>query len=497
VRYYNIYQYNIAPYTFGYVVGATYLAYNNMQMIAKRSLFAIVLCGFACCLRATETSSRPEDLAKRLPQESADAKKERLSWWTQSRFGMFIHFGLYALPARHEWVKMKERMPEDLYQRYFERFDPDLADPRDWARRAKAAGMKYVVLTTKHHEGFCLWDTKFTDYKITNTAFGRDLVKEYVEAVRAEGLKVGFYYSLIDWHHPDFSIDAAHPRRDGDDPEHKGIPALNVGKDMARYRQYMINQVTELLTQYGKIDIIWFDFSYPGKFGKGRDDWDSAAILSLARRLQPGIIVDNRLDLNDVPGGYDFVTPEQVRVEKWPEVDGHRVPWETCQTFSGSWGYHRDETSWKTPAQCLDLLIGTVAHGGNLIMNVGPTGRGEIDDRAVERLDAYARWMRKNARSIYGCTQAPEEFVVPSGAHLTYNPKTLRLYIHLMEYPAGAVGVRFGDKIDYAQFLHDASELKVDEVHDTKNDPNGYKHYIRVPVVKPGVEIPVIECFLK
>lgn len=207
----------------------------------------------------------------RLGTETEEQKKERMAWWTQDRFGMFIHWGIYALPARHEWVKHNERMTNEEYQKYFEHFDPDLYNPKEWAKKAKQAGMKYAVITAKHHDGFCLFDSKYTDYKATNTPAGRDLIKEYVDAFRAEGLGVGFYYSLIDWHHPDFTIDQIHPQRPGDPKEYEN---LNKGRDMNKYREYLHNQVRELLANYGKIDIIWLDFSYPGEYGKGEKDWD-------------------------------------------------------------------------------------------------------------------------------------------------------------------------------------------------------------------------------
>ena len=201
------------------------------------------------------------------------------AWFTHDRFGMFIHFGLYAMPARHEWVKNYEEIPEDHYDLYFKHFNPDLYDPKEWARQAKAAGMKYVVMTTKHHEGFCLFDSKYTDYKSTNTLCGKDLIREYVDAFRAEGLHIGFYYSLIDWHHPEFPIDPLHPRRDDPDAYEQ-----SKGRDIKKYAQYMRDQVTELLTNYGKIDILWFDFSYSQnngtgdkawQKGKGKDDWEA------------------------------------------------------------------------------------------------------------------------------------------------------------------------------------------------------------------------------
>lgn len=426
-----------------------------------------------------------------LPKETEAAKIQRMKWWTDSRFGMFIHWGLYASPARHEWVKNYEKLTNEQYQKYFDIFNPDMFNPKDWARMAKEAGMKYVVLTAKHHEGFCLWDSKYTDYKATNTPFGRDIIKEYVEAFRAEGLKVGFYYSLIDWHHPEYTIDSRHPQRQDSDTAYT---RLNKGRDMKKYQEYMKNQVRELLTNYGEISIIWFDFSFPGKNGKGHNEWDSENLLKLARSLQPGIIVDDRLDLRDVEGGWDFTTPEQVKVTKWPEVNGKRVPWETCQTFSGSWGYFRDETSWKSNAQLLELLIESVSKGGNLLLNVGPTARGTFDFRAQDRLKSMGEWMKYNSRSVYNCTEAPAEFAVPANTLLTYNPATKRLYVHLLAYPMGRLTLtNMADKVKYIQFLHDASEVKYSAGRgEAANDLS-----LQLPVLKPPVEIPVLEVYLK
>ena len=433
----------------------------------------------------------PQHSIAQLPKETEAQKAERMKWWTDARFGMFIHWGLYALPARHEWVKNAERMTNEQYQKYFDMFNPDMYDPHEWAKMAKAAGMKYVVLTAKHHEGFCLFDSKFTDYKATNTLYGKDLIKEYVEAFRSEGLKVGFYYSLIDWHHPDYTIDRYHPLRQESDSAYE---RLNKGRDMNKYREYIKNQVRELLTNYGEISIIWFDFSFPGKNGKGRAEWDSENLLKMTRNLQPGIIVDDRLDLSDVEGGFDFVSPEQVKVAKWPEANGKRVPWETCQTFSGSWGYYRDENTWKSPAQLLELLIESVSKGGNLLLNVGPTARGVFDYRAQDRLKSMGEWMKYNNRSVYGCTEAPAGITPPANTLLTYNPSTKRLYVNLLSYPMGSLTMSgMADKVRYIQFLHDASEIKFREGrNEGKNDL-----ILSLPVQKPQVEIPVLEIFLK
>ena len=194
------------------------------------------------------------------------------AWFKHDRFGMFIHWGLYAMPARHEWIKYRELIAEEHYDKYFKYFDPDLYDPKDWARRAKAAGMKYAVFTAKHHEGFCMWDTKYTDYKCTNTKAGRDFVREFVDAFRAEGIRIGFYYSLIDWHHPEFPLDRFHPRRTD-----ANAPELDKGRDMHKYAEYMRNQVEELLTNYGKnrCSLVRFFLSSPRENSYKRK-WRSA-----------------------------------------------------------------------------------------------------------------------------------------------------------------------------------------------------------------------------
>ncbi len=435
---------------------------------------------------------------KKIWDETETEKTERLAWWTHDRFGMFIHWGLYAQPARHEWVKRKEKISDEDYQKYFEMFDPDLYNPTEWAKKAKAAGMKYAVITTKHHEGFCMFDSEYTDYDVMNTPYGKDIIKEWVEAFRAEGLGIGFYYSLIDWHHPDFTIGKRHSIQTAQTD--KEYAALNKNRDMAKYREYMRNQVTEILTNYGKVDILWLDFSYPGKNGKGREEWGSVELLKLVRELQPGIIVNDRLDLKDYKGGWDFTTPEQFKVDKWPEYNGQKIPWETCQTFSGSWGYYRDEHSWKDNKQLLVLLIESVSKGGNLLLNVGPTARGTFDYRADAALNGMGEWMKYNSPSIYGCTQAPEAFVAPANSILTYHPEKNRLYVHLLDYPMqNFLMPGYAGKVKYARFLHDASEIKMGKKHGAwgNDGTNAEDLNLKLPVTKPHVEIPVIELFLE
>ena len=434
---------------------------------------------------------------KRIWDETKEEKDKRLEWWTEARFGMFIHWGLYAQAARHEWVKKKERISDDDYQKYFEMFNPDLFDPADWAKKAKAAGMKYAVITTKHHEGFNMFKSDYTDYNIMNTPYGKDIIKEWVDAFRAEGLGIGFYYSLIDWHHPEYTIDRAHPQSANTQEEYD---ELNKDRDMSIYRKYLKNQVREILTNYGKVDILWLDYSFSGKFGKVRNDWGSVELMKMVRKLQPGILVNDRADLKDYWGGWDFTTPEQFKVQKWPEENGVKTPWETCQTFSGSWGYYRDEHTWKDNKQLLVLLIESVSKGGNVLLNVGPTARGTFDYRADKALVEIGDWMKFNSRSIYGCTQAPDKFDVPDNTLLTYNKKTNRLYIHLLDYPMKNILLRgFGDKVKYAQFLHDASEIKFGKLygHWVKQETGENDLNLLLPVNKPRIEIPVIELILK
>jgi alpha-L-fucosidase len=436
---------------------------------------------------------------KKIPAKKNTAKglaKTDLDWFVEARFGLFIHWGLYALPARHEWVKNQERITTEDYEQYFEHFAPDLYDPVAWAKAAKQAGMKYFVITTKHHEGFCLWDTKQTNYRATKTPHGKDLIKPMVEAFRAEGLKVGFYYSLIDWHHPEFPVDQHHPQRDD-----KAFRKQTQGRDVRKYAAYMQKQMRELLTKYGKVDYLFFDFSYPGKDGKGHADWDAEKLMKLCRKLQPGIVINDRLDIMDHPRGWDVTTPEQLRVREPVMRDGKPAVWETCQTFSGSWGYHRDESTWRSVRELLVELIHTVSKCGNLLMNVGPTARGLFDDRALDRLSGMGAWLKLHGRAIYGCTQAPAEFKTPDNCLLTYNPKTRRIYVHILDWPYKEICLEgFGGKVAYAQLLDDASELRPGGIEDwQKNWINEADNTLTLglPIVAPEVTIPVIELFLK
>jgi alpha-L-fucosidase len=417
------------------------------------------------------------------------------NWLVHDRFGLFIHWGLYSLPARHEWVKNRERIPDAEYDVYFRHFNPDLYDPAAWAREAEGAGMRYVVVTTKHHEGFALWDSGLTDYKAPNTPARRDLLRPLVAAFRGQGFKVGFYHSLIDWHHPEFPIDGLHPRRDD-----LAFRETQTGRDITKYAAYLHGQTRELLTQFGKVDVIWFDFSYSDRDygfarGKGKDDWQSERLLAMVRELQPGIIVNDRLELTG-----DVKTPEQYQPRAALTVDGQPVIWEACQTLNGSWGYDRDNLNWKSVEMLVQMLVDSVSKSGNLLLNVGPNARGEFEPRALERLRGIGEWMRLHNRSIYGCSAS--EFTPPPDCRYTQNGS--RLYLHLFAWPFGHVHLDgLAGRVEYAQLLNDASEIKrqvIDPAQMAQNvamsgTPGSLT--LDLPVQKPDVAVPVIELFLK
>jgi len=412
------------------------------------------------------------------------------AWFTEARFGLFIHFGLYAAAARHEWVKNREKITDEDYQKYFDHFDPDLFDPTAWAEEAWNAGMRYFVITTKHHEGFALWDSEVTDYKVTNTPYGQDLIAPMVDAFREKGHRVGFYHSVIDWHHPEFPVDSIHPRRD--DEEYK---AANADRDVSKYAAYLHDQVRELLTGYGKVDVMWYDFSYPHMpGGKGRDDWQSEKLDAMTRELQPGILVNDRLDL----GNADLTTPEQVQPVGNVVTAGEGPQlWEACQTLNGSWGYDRDNHDWKSPGLIVRMLVDTVSKGGNMLLNVGPNGRGQWEQRAIETLRGVGRWMSLHERAIRG--NGPSEYTPPADAR--YTQKGNRLYLHLFAWPFGMVHLPgLAGKVSYAQFLHDASEVFIVQAgghgHMSVKNLGDDTLSLRLPSRQPDVEVPVIELFL-
>ncbi|MGL5254645.1 MAG: alpha-L-fucosidase [Brevinema sp.] len=426
-------------------------------------------------------------------------------WFADSRFGLFIHFGLYSVAARHEWIQTLEEINAESYQRYFDVFNPDLLDPADWAREAKKAGMKYVVITAKHHDGFSLWDTKHSDFKVTNTPYKKDLLKELIDAFRAEGLHIGVYYSLLDWHHPDFTLDGYHPDRNSPNQ------ALESKKDMARYRKFMLDQLEELFTNYGKIDYLWFDFSYRDKDwgnyqGKGKDDWGSEDIEKLVLKLQPHVLLNDRLDLKR-----GVTTHEQYQRAK--TGDNEELLWEGCQTLNGSWGYHRDNDQFKSPDMIVKMLIDTVSNNGNILINVGPNARGEWDSKSKAILSEVGEWVRLNARSIFSCKGS--NIVAPADCRITQNKN--RLYLHIFSWPYRTITLKnITKKVKFAQFLHDGSEVNIIEgrvlnqkrkAETNLNNEIKALHIkekledttiiIEIPVKKPQMLVPVIEIILE
>lgn len=334
----------------------------------------------------------------------------RSKWFRHDRFGMFIHWGLYAIPGRGEWVRSTEHMSIEAYQPFFDTFDPTEYDPSDWVRRAKAAGMQYIVMTAKHHDGFCLFDSALTDYKSTKTRAKRDLVREFVDAARAEGLKVGLYYSLIDWHHPDFPKynDLNHPMRGNEAYRDEHV-------DFDRYLRYMHGQVEELVTNYGKIDILWFDYSYDDLRGEA---WKATELIKMVRKHQPEVLIDNRLEtsgegfgsiIEQTPSFYsgDFASPEQIiPPEGIVNCFGQPVPWELCVTMNNHWGYNPTDHSYKPASLLIRKLVECVSKGGNIILNVGPTAKGRFNEQSCHILDGISTWMAQNRKSIYGCGNA-------------------------------------------------------------------------------------------
>lgn len=390
---------------------------------------------------------------------------EKMQWFQDARFGMFIHFGLYAIPGRGEWVRSVEKLTIEDYQPYFEEFDPYLADPLAWAQAAKDAGMKYIVLTAKHHDGFCLYDSQLTEYKITNTPFGRDLIAEYVEAVRQVGLKVGLYFSLIDWYHKDYPKynDRHHPMRGNDIYKDEKV-------DFDSYLDFMHGQVKEIVTRYGHLDILWFDFSYDDMRA---DKWRAEELMAMVREYQPNVIIDNRLETSGEgygsiieanPTSYsgDFVSPEHIlpaygirnRV-------GQLIPWELCTTINDHWGYVATDQRYKSPAFIIRKLVECVSKNGNLLLNVAPTGLGHFPQPSLDILAQVGNWMRIYGQSIYGCGWVD----LPKPEWGYYTAKKGIIYAHVFETPLGVLHLPglSAEQIKSIRRLSDGTEVKISD----------------------------------
>ncbi len=332
-------------------------------------------------------------------------RERRMKWWHEAKFGMFIHWGLYSVLGRHEWVMENEGIPVAEYEKLAQRFKPKPNAAREWAKLAKRAGQKYMVMTTKHHEGFCLFDSKLTNYCAPQQACGRDLVKEYVEAARAEGLRVGFYHSLMDWHHPD------------------GAKCEHDEAARKRFVEYTHGLIRELLTNYGKVDILWYDVAWPLD-AKG---WESEKMNKMVFELQPNIIVNNR---NKLPG--DFSTPEQhIRATKGKA-------WEACMTMNNSWGYQKADDDWKSPKTIVRNLITCARQGGNYLLNIGPKPDGSVPQESIDILTTTGKWMDKHGDTIY--KSEPCQVGRSNYCGFTRNGNTLYVHVHFWPGEAIAIG---------------------------------------------------------
>lgn len=336
--------------------------------------------------------------ATKKPLTPEQDRERRLAWFRQARFGMFIHWGLYAQLGRHEWVMNRERIPVEEYERLADTWKPGPWPARKWAKLAKQAGQRYMVMTTKHHEGFCLFNSELTDYNAVKRGPKRDLVAEFVEACREEGLRIGFYYSLMDWHHPD------------------GARCKLNEKARQRFVEYIHGQIRELLTNYGKIDIMWYDVAWP----LTAEEWESEKMNQMVFELQPDIIVNNR---NQLPG--DFGTPE-----------GHIKPeermWEACMTFNDSWGYAPIEPEYRTARQIISMLRQCAAGGGNLLLNCGPSPEGLIAPPQPRILRQVGAWLEKHGAAIYEATDPMQQEWLFTGA---FTRKGDTLYFHCQRWP--------------------------------------------------------------
>jgi alpha-L-fucosidase len=340
------------------------------------------------------------------PSGPEDADRERrMQWWHAAKFGMFIHWGVYSTIGRHEWVMENEAIPVSEYAPHATTFKPKPNAARDWARLAKQAGQKYMVMTTKHHEGFCNFQTALTDYCAPKQGPGRDLVHEYVEAARAEGLRVGFYYSLMDWHHPD------------------GARCENNEEARKRFVEYTHGLIHDLLTNYGKIDVLWYDVAWP----LNAEQWESERMNKMVFSLQPDIIVNNR---NKLPG--DFSTPEQ-RIT--PEESGRA--WEACMTLNDSWGYQAADDNWKSAKTVVRNLISCARDGGNYLLNIGPKPDGSIPQPSVEILTEVGQWMRRNGHTIYESDRCQ----VRRSNYASFTRKGNTLYMHVHFWPGEYVAI--------------------------------------------------------
>ncbi len=402
--------------------------------------------------------------------EESDADREaRMAWWKEARFGMFIHWGVYAVQGGTykgdqvdgigEWIMHRAAIPVDEYEQYAEMFNPVFFDADEWVKVAADAGMKYIVITSKHHDGFALWDSKVSDWDVMDASpFKRDILRELADACKKYGVRLCFYHSIMDWHHPDAQA-AFYPTYNDREASNPRFPLY--------VENYMKPQLKELLTEYGDLGILWFDGEWMKDYATdmGKD------IYNYVRGLQPDIIINNRVDKGrqgmqglDKEGDFvgDYGTPEQ----EIPDVGLPGVDWESCMTMNRTWGWKSADLDWKTDEVLIRNLIDVVSKGGNYLLNVGPTPEGVIPHPSVERLRAMGDWLKVNAESIYGSSASP--FEKPDWGRFTLKPGAL--YAHVFEWPENGKLVlpRMGNGTGYKriQILATGEELEFGAVED-------------------------------
>ena len=405
----------------------------------------------------------------------------RMQWWREARFGMFVHWGLYSGLAGTwegqdikgggvEWIQNQFKVDTGTYaQKAVPLFKPKPGFAREWAKLAKAAGCRYIVFTSKHHEGFALHDSKVSDY-CAGSVLNRDLVREIVEATKAEGLRVGFYHSLIDWHHDQYEYARSkllpHPL--------KGTPYPNGSRDHAKYIDYLHQEVNELMSNYGEIDILWWDYS--ALDFQGDEAWRATDLINLVRSKQPSIIMNNRLfrtqeagwagmGTNDIAAHLDvkygdFITPEQ----HIPATGMGRIDWETCMTLNGNWGYSQHDHQWKSNEVLIRNLIDIASKGGNYLLNIGPKADGEVPTEAIQSMTAIGSWMKVNGDAIYGTTASPfEKLEWGRCTQKKASDGITKLYLFVFNWPENGRLVVPGltNEVNAAYMLADSSKSKL------------------------------------